>query len=778
MNSTHTAASSAALQGDALHAFLDETQELLNDYDHDNNQPSQAVINHEDRVAAAVELMEQQSFAPATVTELERVHDFWLMLQRPEAANAVLQAHRQSALQAHQGDDFATGQISLALSDIQSRLHFARESVPPLLLPAAQLISQLPPSIDPERYWNGWQFLAEDSQAFDIAEQGVDLRRAQERQNPDLVPDQAVGDALASIQKAELAHKRSDSAGVTRHVQAAINQLRDADSSQEVDFDHWMQVADRMLPLAPQSLPALLMACEQQLARTESPAPSQAVKAHRKVKIARLQAMACYQLGQLEAAIQLAPQGHFGLTDDPGDPFTAHALKWMIEAGRLDLAAPLALESALHSRPDSALVAYKLALANVNLDQTQAPTWALILAWAQIDSDFRHMLAQEPQPPLNADWYLDVARTQDHEHPVIALIEGMRFAAKRQMDKALPLLERSVGQHPELADTEKLPALWAARFAALPLEEALARPFPDSHGGHWCYGTGVLLDDENDLAPLMGGKKKMPPEEARESLALRYYELGLQRFEHFWATSQGRFKDADLHIYSMLCNNLGIKYRFLDRYDEAADLHRRGLASSPFSEHHDGLLWCAIGKGDDTAIVAEAEQLWHFALENGYGRHNPFNYFSTVAYALYKLDRDAEISIWLERLDQWYEAMDDDDKASERRDYLAALMALLDFFSASHPELVLPRLRAHQEEVRALKDAYVLRRLACAMEAYPEHLQESLDMHKESASYLKKDDDEDERRMSREGIERTERKLAEAQTSTSNSNDKPWWKFW
>ena len=346
------------------------------------------------------------------------------------------------------------------------------------------------------------------------------------------------------------------------------------------------------------------------------------------------------------------------------------------------------------------------------------------------------------------------------------------------MDKALPLLERSVGQHPELADTEKLPALWAARFAALPLEEALARPFPDSHGGHWCYGTGVLLDDENDLAPLMGGKKKMPPEEARESLALRYYELGLQRFEHFWATSQGRFKDADLHIYSMLCNNLGIKYRFLDRYDEAAELHRRGLASSPFSEHHDGLLWCAIGKGDDTAIVAEAEQLWHFALENGYGRHNPFNYFSTVAYALYKLDRGAEISIWLERLDQWYEAMDDDDKASERRDYLAALMALLDFFSASHPELVLPRLRAHQEEVRALKDAYVLRRLACAMEAYPEHLQESLDMHKESASYLKKDDDEDERRMSREGIERAERKLAESQTSTSNSNVKPWWKFW
>ena len=103
----------------------------------------------------------------------------------------------------------------------------------------------------------------------------------------------------------------------------------------------------------------------------------------------------------------------------------------------------------------------------------------------------------------------------------------------------------------------------------------------------------------------------------------------------------------------MLCNNLAIKYRFMDRYDEAAELHHKGLGSSPFAEHHNGLLWCAVGKDDDAQTVVEAERLWHFAQEHGYSRHEPTRYFSTVALSLYKLNRDDEISIWMERSTTW-----------------------------------------------------------------------------------------------------------------------------
>ena len=777
----------AALQGDALHAFLDQAQELvLNDHD-DDGQTS--AISHEERVAASVELMEQQSFAPATALELERLHDVWLLLNRPKTANALLQAERSRVL-APEASPAPDSAARLALSDLQSCSSFDKVSAISLLLPTAKAISQLPEEYDAGRYWQAWHHYAKELQAWETAAVGVDMERAQEQANPDLAADNSYLDALASVHKAELAAQSHKEAQAASLVQAAINTLRDAPSDQAVDFDRWMQLADRALPIAPQSLPALLMACEQQVARTEQPAASQAVLAHRKVKIVRLQAKACAQAGQLEAALQLAPQGHFGLTDDEGDPFTVVHLGWLVQANRMDEAADLALESALHARPGSAVAAYQLALQRFDTDPARSITWALILAQAQLDEDMRYLLAQEKPSPHPAAFYLNMVRAAQPQNPMQALLEGIQLAEKRQMAQALPLLEQSVGQHPDLADSEKLPALWAARFAALPLDEALSRPFPEAHGGHWCYAVGVVLDDEDDLAPLMGGKQKVPSDEVREPLVVRYYEDGLRRFEHFWATGQGEFKDADLHVYSMLCNNLGIKYRYQDRYDEAAELHRKGLASSPFAEHHEGLWWAANGRGDDAGIVAEAEGLWHFAQQYGYSRHEPPRYLPTVALSLYKLDRGDEISIWLERLDHWFDELDEDEQKQERRDYLAATMSLLDFFSVFRPEQVLPRLRTYQDEVRALKDSYPLRRLACALEAYPDLLEESVALHREAASYLGRhskknfalgNDNEAEAQMSAENLASAERKLAEHKAqaeSTGAANRKPWWKLW
>ena len=776
----------AALQGDALHAFLDQAQELVLNDEHDEQTHA---ISREDRIAASVELMEQQSFAPATALELERLHDVWLLLNRPETANALLQADRSRVL-APDASPAPDSAARLALSDLQSRSSFDKVSAISLLLPTAQTIAQLPEEYDAGRYWQGWHHYAKELQAWETAAIGVDMERAQENADPDLATDSAYLDALASVHKAELAVQSHKEAQAASLVQSAINTLRDAPADQAVDFDRWMQLADRALPVAPQSLPALLMACEQQVARTEHPPASQAVLAHRKVKIIRLQAQACAQAGQLEAALQLAPQGHFGLTDDDGDPFTAIQLGWLVQANRMDEAADLALESALHARPVSAVAAYELALQRFDTDPARSITWALILAHAQMDEDMRYLLAQQPRASHPAAFYLNMVRAAQPQNPVLALLEGTQLAEKRQMAQALPLLEKSVGLHPELADSDKLPALWAARFAALPLDEALSRPFPEAHGAHWCYAAGVVLDDEDDLAPLMGGKQKVPSDEAREPLVVRYYEEGLRRFEHFWATGQGEFKDADLHVYSMLCNNLGIKYRYQDRYDEAAELHRKGLASSPFAEHHEGLWWAANGRGDDAGIVAEAEGLWHFAQQHGYGRHEPPRYLPTVALSLYKLDRGDEISIWLERLDHWFAELDEEEQKQERRDYLAATMSLLDFFSVFRPEQVLPRLRAYQDEVRALKDSYPLRRLACALEAYPELLEESVALHRESASYLGRhskknfalgNDNEAEAQMSAENLASAERKLAEHKAQAQpagTANRKPWWKLW
>ena len=86
-----------ALHGEALHAFIDQAHELATG---DEESGAPAAIGPQERLAAAAELMGQQSFAPANVIELERVHDLWLLLDRPETANAFLQRHRATAVQA------------------------------------------------------------------------------------------------------------------------------------------------------------------------------------------------------------------------------------------------------------------------------------------------------------------------------------------------------------------------------------------------------------------------------------------------------------------------------------------------------------------------------------------------------------------------------------------------------------------------------------------------------------------------------------------------------
>jgi xylulose-5-phosphate/fructose-6-phosphate phosphoketolase len=94
--------------------------------------------------------------------------------------------------------------------------------------------------------------------------------------------------------------------------------------------------------------------------------------------------------------------------------------------------------------------------------------------------------------------------------------------------------------------------------------------------------------------------------------------------------------------------------------------------------------------------------------------------------------------------------------------------------------LVLPRLREHQDEVIALKNCYALRRLACALEAYPELLEECVALHQQAHSYLLPEDGEEEEQMVLSGIERAQRKLAErdAPSRSDTADRRPWWRFW
>lgn len=85
------------LEGEALHAFVDQAHELLQQDDEGSG------IAAPERQAAVRELLAQQRFVPSTVGELERLHDLWLDLDQPETANALLREHRDAALRSCPG---------------------------------------------------------------------------------------------------------------------------------------------------------------------------------------------------------------------------------------------------------------------------------------------------------------------------------------------------------------------------------------------------------------------------------------------------------------------------------------------------------------------------------------------------------------------------------------------------------------------------------------------------------------------------------------------------
>src|SRR2546429_4856758 len=57
---------------------------------------------------------------------------------------------------------------------------------------------------------------------------------------------------------------------------------------------------------------------------------------------------------------------------------------------------------------------------------SHAPAWALILAWAGLDSDMQEILEDSPAAPRSADDYLALARTQAPGHPLLDRSEERR----------------------------------------------------------------------------------------------------------------------------------------------------------------------------------------------------------------------------------------------------------------------------------------------------------------------------------------------------------------
>lgn len=753
-------AASAPLQGDALLSFIDNALEQLFTHSHS------ASISDQDRAHALAELLQQQSFAPQTLDELERLHSAWLHAQQAPAALACIETHSAHVLAHLEGVALSLAQASLAIAKAQALSRYDRSAAHLALQSAIAPMQQLQEE-DLTSIYQQWLSWVEHCQAYALAEATADAMAA--RLDPHGEAD--FGSLVQPlVDKARWAMAQGHMDTALLHGQAAVDrmaQLHKHDT--QPGFDDWAQLGESLQQTVPASVAHWAAVSHAHLQRTEAVAASAAVQKHRAIYAARMQALACAQLGDQTQAIAFGRQARYELSRFEGDEFVATWMEWLLEAGLLDELAPIAMDSAFHSRPASLQVAWKVAQACIDTDVTHRSTWACILAWCCMDRDCRERV---PAPPHPAQHYLDMVLAQSPNDGLVTLMKGLQLArSRKQWSEALPLLEAGCAQQPHLCNSEVVLMLWAARFHVHG-EAALQLPPPAAPSGAWNYAVGVSLDDDDELKPYMGGKKNLPAQELRQALVQHYYQQGHAHFEQFWHTGQGGFKDADIHIYSMLCNNLAIKLRHSEDYVPAIALHEQGLSTSPFAEHLHGLLWCYIMPDDYPGIARTAESLWHFAREHGYGRHTPYKYFNWVAEALYHLDRSAEISIWLERLELWWQEEADPEDAQERHDYLECLLIMLDFISTEHAHLVAPRLPALMQEVQPQPHIVLQCRMGRILMDCGQHAQ-ALPFLQAAVQLIPAADNDFEAERAQEDLERCQTHL-----DAPAPQGKPWWKLW
>lgn len=293
----------------------------------------------------------------------------------------------------------------------------------------------------------------------------------------------------------------------------------------------------------------------------------------------------------------------------------------------------------------------------------------------------------------------------------------------------------------------------------------------------WSYAfSGWIEGRVEEAIDALPAAERAPVRADLLRLRIAAYEQGRACMERFFETGKGHPYDACAHLYSMLCNNLAILYRDEDRYDEALVLHRSGIAASSFAEHYSGVRYVLACQEKDDEMLEAAEQLWHYAAEYGYSRHDPNWYVRDVVRALYRVDRCNELPIWLERLVGWQREHDQVD-GSLPDEALIARFVFVSHMAASHPDQASALYDAARGQADASRDLDVLIRAADA--AYDLGRQSDtkyfyervLAGNRHAAEPLDLMEDVIERRI-------READAPAAPDPATAAPNKRWWKFW
>jgi len=652
----------SAMTGIELEQFMDRLEAERQDNDADT------LLAH----------LRAQPLKADSLASIDRLHVLWMNAGDSAAARAVLVQDGAALLETVPGPARAELRMNLAILRLRVANFLDEDEAILQVLQELGAMAADQPDFDLEYYRRHRIFDELEQGHPDVALKTIEVRYALAQVNPARSALRAWDEADRQRRQARVLASCGRDAEARTAALAAATALRTAGPDQDIDESDWLWLGNALIDIVPLRL-ALF---EQPIVHltADRPLPQ---RREWEVRMARLAARALHAQGDVSGALKICSAAALSLDSSGGNNFIEYELPWLIENRQIDAAGHRAFIDVYEMRsemwPGTARLVHERLLEANDL----SVWWPLCVMRAcddqQVLESFLSALppidpsGPAPSPLLEAlhdamddpDLLESVyaqaraeAQRRAPEHPWITRLTAVRDADARLIDSASELaLLQSAAQTGRLQDNRTAYSLFAARVKTLGVIETLKLPPPVLASGMYAYNYALSIEN------LVDEQAESLPAEAQDlaytllrDAQKNAYEQGQAHMERYFATGSGHPFDACAHLYSMLCNNLAINYRcYNNQNQEAIDLHLRGIAASPFAEHYCGILTARTRLEDHPGVIEAAEQLWHYSMEFGYSRHDPDDYLQGVAYALYSVDRDSEILIWLERVLKWQE---------------------------------------------------------------------------------------------------------------------------
>ena len=549
---------------------------------------------------------------------------------------------------------------------------------------------------------------------------------------------------------------------------------------------------------------------------------------HRAIKILseRIRSYACYAKGNLKEAIKHGMAGFSCFHDspyslDPTRDGRLDLIQWLEEAGDTEQQVQV-MDTLLYDDSTPEDMRYDILMKAWEMIQNgvQHPLLALYIGAGGYEGhdeqlslfDDFHYAARElrdadPDQPDGVTWYrryVELAKqwakgNTQHEG-LVDIAEAMFLQQTTEEEyqndthnrNVLELLERGCRNAPTFVSPTAIVVLWIYRLRVYG-RKALSMPFVPAGNAAWSYNSGWnFLSDHAEMELSEYFEDLDISGEEAANLAMKYYADGIARYEHFWATGEGAWRDGWAYIYAIMCHNYGILLRIKDNdYETSLDVELKGLNISPFSEAYESAIINYYELGDFENYIKTHETLWHFVQKYGDADYDLSAYQQYIVRALSTLDRKEELGIWYERLKSWWATIDEDGQ-DYYIDYYASLTATLGRWSDVAPEEALEELQNYTDELldyMEVSDTDNGNIFAYAGIVYSNNGQYqeailwydraiAIETNEDSLATFQEWREEDAQALSNEETPEEEDDNPEDDPDNQEQNKKSWWKRW